>query len=325
MRASWRRTGKNERRLPGKPQQTVRRYAASASPRIPFGSWYATDRGLRPELRISGYNALTVAPCDRGLTGTMFRRGKSPSATDKAQADPTPRGLAQPVHEDSMPRAVIFKGRQRRCSQKNLVRMLPGKGLAVAQPFRHLRDDSTSPASPRPARAETRAGAICGVPSLSPSRPSPPSPARKTDMGETAGIGILHHLRNHHQRAVRQRLTHRVAVGQRHGRVGAHDPHRLHSPRAMASNSSTAIRPASAPAVRSPEYAPRAEIVRLKVHVRRQLVRQPANFLPPIAFGCPVSENGPQPRTVELPAGKMNVNDGVTLVAAAGGLVDPMV
>ena len=28
-------------------------------------------------------------------------------------------------------------------------------------------------------------------------------------------------------------------------------------------------------------------------------------------------------RTVELPAGKMHVNDGVTLVAAGGGLVDP--
>ena len=46
-------------------------------------------------------------------------------------------------------------------------------------------------------------------------------------MGETSGIGLGGDIRDDHQRTGGQRLAHRVAVRERHHRVGTHDPDRF--------------------------------------------------------------------------------------------------
>ena len=143
-------------------------------------------------------------------------------------------------------------------------------------------------------------------------------------MGKPAGVGIIHHLRDNDQRAAPQRLTHRVAVRQRHGGVSAHDPHRLHL---AAGNGVKQLNRHQARRLRKPFRSPETrhprEIVRLKVHVRRQLICQPAHLSSAHRVWLSGQRKRAAARTVELPAGKMHVNDGAALVAAAGGLVDP--
>ena len=115
-------------------------------------------------------------------------------------------------------------------------------------------------------------------------------------MGVAAGVSLLHHLRDNDQRTVRQRPAYRVTVRQRDSRIGAHDPYRLHI---TAGNGVKQINGHQARRLRQPFCSPEArhprEIVRLKAHVRRQLIREATHFPSPIAFGWPVSENGPQP------------------------------
>ena len=216
------------------------------------------------------------------------------------------------------PRAVIFKGRQRRVFAKNLVRMLPGKGVAVPQPFCNLRDDP--PVRFCLSRGRQK-GALARNTPLGIGHSAvllPPGQRRKTDMGEPAGVGIVHDLRNNHQRAACQRLTYGVTVRQRDRWVGAHDPHRLHL---ATGNGIEQFNRHQAWRLRQPFRSPETrhprKIVRLKVHVRRQLIRQPAHF--PSAHGVWLS--GQRKRTaaraVEFSAGKMDVDDSVTLVATA--------
>ncbi len=96
----------------------------------------------------------------------------------------------------------------------------------------------------------------------------------------------------------------------------------LTSPRPMAANSSTAVSPGSAPAVPSPEAGQPLQIVWHKIHVRRQHRRQPADFAAAHGVGLTGQRKGAAAAAAILPAGQMDVDDGVTFVAAAGGLID---
>ena len=142
-------------------------------------------------------------------------------------------------------------------------------------------------------------------------------------MGKPAGVGIIHHLRDNDQRAAPQRLTHRVAVRQRDGRIGAHDPHCLHL---AAGNGVKQLHRHQARRLRKPFRSPETrhprEIVRLKVHVRRQLICQPAHLSSAHRVWLSGQRKRAAARTVKFPAGKVHVNDGAAFVAAAGGLVD---
>ena len=143
-------------------------------------------------------------------------------------------------------------------------------------------------------------------------------------MGEAAGVGVAHHFRNHHQRAGRQRLTDRMAVRERHRRVCAHDPYRFHL---SAGNgleqfhrhqSGRLCQPFSSPETRHP-----AQIVRGKVHVRRQLIGQPTHLAPAHRIGLTGQRKGSAAGAADFAARQMDINNRIALVTAAGGLVDP--
>ena len=222
------------------------------------------------------------------------------------------------------PCPVILKCRQCRMFTKNFLRMFPGKGLTIAQLFRHLGNNP-------PVRFCLAQGSQKGALARNPpfgvgDRTVFLSPAqrRETNVGVAAGVGLLHHLRNNDQRTVRQRLAYRVTIRQRDSRIGAHDPYRLHI---TAGNGVKQINGHQARRLRQPFGSPETrhprEIVRLEVHVSRQLIRESPHFPSPHRVWLAGQRKRPAALTGKFPARKMDVNDGVALVAAAGRLVDP--
>lgn len=142
-------------------------------------------------------------------------------------------------------------------------------------------------------------------------------------MGETSGIGLGGDIRDDHQRTGGQRLAHRVAVRERHHRVGTHDPDRFDL---AAANGGKQLHGGQPGGLRQPFRPPEAgqplQIVWHKIHVRRQHRRQPADFAAAHGVGLTGQRKGAAAAAAILPAGQMDVDDGVTFVAAAGGLID---
>ncbi len=142
-------------------------------------------------------------------------------------------------------------------------------------------------------------------------------------MGETSGIGLGGDIRDDHQRTGGQRLAHRVAVRERHHRVGTHDPDRFDL---AAANGGKQLHGGQPGGLRQPFRSPEAgqplQIVWHKIHVRRQHRRQPADFAAAHGVGSTGQRKGAAAAAAILPAGQMDVDDGVTFVAAAGGLID---
>ncbi len=141
-------------------------------------------------------------------------------------------------------------------------------------------------------------------------------------MGETSGIGLGGDIRDDHQRTGGQRLAHRVAVRERHHRVGTHDPDRfdlaaanggkqLHGgqPGVCASRSVPRSGPAAADRLAQNPCVPPAS------SPARRLRGRPWRWVDRSAKRAASA-------AAILPAGQMDVDDGVTFVAAAGGLID---
>ncbi len=91
------------------------------------------------------------------------------------------------------------------------------------------------------------------------------------------------------------------------------------SPRPMAANSSTAVSPGVCASRSVPQKAGQPlQIVWHKIHVRRQHRRQPADFAPAHGVGLTGQRKGAAAAAAILSAGQMDVDDGITFVAAAG-------
>ena len=186
--------------------------------------------------------------------------------------------LRQPADIEGAP-AVIFKTGKRGMFTENRCRMTPGEGVAVAKPLRHLRQHP--PVGPRLALRRQEAalareaplrvsdGAVLLAPRL----------RRQQDIGKFAGIGAAHHVGDNHQLAAPQRLRHGVTVGQRHRRIGAHDPDRLHLAAADGLKQIDRLQPRRGRhAIAAPETPQTIDIFRGEIHMRRQLVRQAAHL-----------------------------------------------
>ena len=203
------------------------------------------------------------------------------------------------------------------------MRMLPGKRLAIPQRLAHSGDDP--PVRFRLPRRRQKA-ALTGDPPLRVGDRAillAPGQRRKADVGETSGIGLGGDIRDDHQRTGGQRLAHRVAVRERHHRVGTHDPDRFDL---AAANGGKQLHGGQPGGLRQPFRPPEAgqplQIVWHKIHVRRQHRRQPADFAAAHGVGLTGQRKGAAAAAAILPAGQMDVDDGVTFVAAAGGLID---
>ncbi len=237
---------------------------------------------------------------------------------------PLRAGELRQRREVQLPLALVFKGGQRGVFGKDGVGMIPGKGRAVAQLFSESGDDPPVRfrLAGRGQKSALARDAAFGVSH----RPLFLSPAerRKANVGEAAGVGVAHHFRDHHQRAGRQRLTDRMAVRERHCRVGAHDPHRLHLAAGNGVEQLYRHQPwRLGQPLRPPEARHPAEIVRREVHMRRQLIRQPADLAPAHRIGLTGQRKRPAAFAAYFAARQVDIDNGIALVAAAGGLVDP--
>ena len=63
---------------------------------------------------------------------------------------------------------------------------------------------------------------------------------------------------------------------------------------------------------------------RVVIHVRRQLVRQPAHFATSHGIGLAGDRKGPGPRQANLAARQVAIDDRIALVGTTGGLVDAL-
>ncbi len=217
------------------------------------------------------------------------------------------------------PLAVVFETGQRRMLAEDVMRMLPGKRLAIPQRLPYSGDDP--PVRFRLPRRRQEAALTGDAPLRVGDRAIflAPGQRRKANVGELSGIRLSGDIRDDHQRTAGQRLAHRVAVGERHHRVGAHDPHRFHL---AAADGGKQLHGGQPRGLRQPLGSPKAgqplQIVWHKIHVRRQHRRQPADFAPAHGVGLTGQRKGAAAAAAILSAGQMDVDDGITFVAAAG-------
>ena len=143
-------------------------------------------------------------------------------------------------------------------------------------------------------------------------------------MGKRCRIRPGAHFGNDHQRTAGQRLADGKAVRQRHHRIGAHNPHRFHL---TAANGGKQVHRRQSRRLRQPFAAPKArqsvQILRLKIHMGGQHRRQAAHLAAAHRIWLSGQRKRPAARTPVLPAGEVDVNNGITLVATAGRLIDP--
>ncbi len=105
-------------------------------------------------------------------------------------------------------------------------------------------------------------------------------------MGETSGIGLGGDIRDDHQRTGGQRLAHRVAVRERHHRVGTHDPDRFDL---AAANGGKQLHGGQPGGLRQPfrpqKRASRCRSSGTKSMCAASIVASPPTSRPPMALG----------------------------------------
>ena len=149
-----------------------------------------------------------------------------------------------------------------------------------------------------------------------------PGPAPESGCGRNVRYRSGRRHRDDHQRTGGQRTAHRVAVGSDTTGLVPMIQTALTSPRPMAANSSTAVSPGVCASRSVPRSGP-AAADRLAQNPCAPPASSPARRL----RGRPWrwvdrSAKGAAAAAAILPAGQMDVDDGVTFVAAAGGLID---
>ena len=142
-------------------------------------------------------------------------------------------------------------------------------------------------------------------------------------MRKTGRVGLRGNVGDNHQFTARQRLAHRVAVRQRHRRVGAHYPDGFHlaTPDGLEEfhgHQAGRLRDALA----APEPPETGDACRIKTHMARELISQPAHFTTAHRVRLTGQRKRPATGPPDVSARQMHVNDGVALVAAAGGLIN---
>ncbi len=113
-----------------------------------------------------------------------------------------------------------------------------------------------------------------------------PGQRRKANVGELSGIRLSGDIRDDHQRTAGQRTAHRVAVGERHHRVGAHDPHRFHLAAADGGKQLHGGQPRGLrQPLGSPKRASRCRSSGTKSMCAASIVANPPTSRPPMALG----------------------------------------
>jgi hypothetical protein len=152
-----------------------------------------------------------------------------------------------------------------------------------------------------------------------------PGAGRQQHMRIGRGIGGAHAVGNDDELALRQRLAHAVGVRQAHGGIGGHDPQRLDFAFAHGAEQVHGLQAGFLRDIRAVPEAPHAvHVAGVEIHVRRQLVREPADLAPAHGVGLARDRERPHARSADAPREQVAVDDGVDLVGAAGGLIDAL-
>ena len=136
------------------------------------------------------------------------------------------------------------------------------------------------------------------------------------------GVVAQHVLGDDEQFELPQRLAHRAGARQRHRRIGRHHPQRLdlaaldrlehlHRLEALALGH----------ARRVPEPPHAVDVVRREVHMRGELVGEPADLAAAHRVGLAGERERPHAGLADAAGGEMAIDDGVDLVGALRRLV----
>ena len=149
-----------------------------------------------------------------------------------------------------------------------------------------------------------------------------PGQRGQADVREASGVSVGHHVRDHHGRALGQRRAHEIGVGHRYRRVGRHHPQKLDPSVVDRAEQIDRFKPgASAEIWRCPKLCHVGALGLRKPQMAGQHVGQSAHLAPAHRVGLPGDAERPGPGAIDPPGGKMQVDDRVAFVGAAGGLI----
>ena len=222
-------------------------------------------------------------------------------------------------------RAVILERRQRRMLAEHVGRACDRR-TRRANPMRRAtsatihQSGRASPGSGRNARwREMRRSELVTVPSF-----SPQAAAGSSTCG-AASMRVVARARCRTRRTARASCSaSRIAAARGSDTAGlvAITHSALISPRSIASNICTALRPSrSAMSRRVPEPAHAVDLVRRETHVRGKLVGEPADLAPAHRVGLAGQRERPHAGLADPAGGEMAIDDGVDLVGALRRLV----
>ena len=141
-------------------------------------------------------------------------------------------------------------------------------------------------------------------------------------MGQSAGVGVGHHIRDDDEGAGRQGVADRAGVGHADGRIGGHNPQGLEPTVAGGPEQIHGLQSGGGRQGRgAPEPPDAIPMVLGEIHMGGQGGGQPPDLAP--AHGVRLSGNGEGRRAgLSDPTGRqMKIDDGVGLVGALGRLV----
>ena len=300
---------------------------------------------MRPVFSRSG-RAAVVSVRSAGISGAMKRALKSlaknpPSAKKRACGSlPCRTGhctgaiaskslsdsdCSAPMSKSRAP--LVLECRERGVFAKNIRRRVEAERRTETEPLGHLAHDPPIGPGLARRRQETRAAARCAAPNWSRCRISRPRPAPaaaharrrrpcrwRSTFSETTNSSSFFSA----SRAA-------SAFGSDTAGLVPITHSALISPRAMASNIWTAFSP-SWVAMRGAFQNRRTRSISGGVNPiwAASWLASPPTSRPPIALGCPVSENGDAPGLADPPGREVAIDDGVDLVGALRRLVDAL-
>jgi hypothetical protein len=137
--------------------------------------------------------------------------------------------------------------------------------------------------------------------------------------------GRAHIIRNDEEIEAGQCRAHFIGARQADRRICGHDPQRLDAaPRDGLEHRDGLEALVLGHARRPPEAAHAVDLGRRKPHMRGELIGEPADFAPAHRIRLPGQGKRPSAGNADAASCKMAIDDGIDLVGALPGLVDPL-
>ena len=223
-------------------------------------------------------------------------------------------------------RAIVFKAGQRRMFAENIGGACIGEGLPETQALGDFANDP--PIRSRFARQWKKGTLTRNAPLGIGDDPVLLAPGGCWQQHMGAGVERVigaQHFGDSEEIETTQRFARMIGLGQRHRRIGRHDPERAN---ALLGNGVEHLHGLQALALRHHRRVPEAlDAINLrwrKPHMRRQHIGEAARLAAAHSIGLPGEREGPRALLGNAPARHMAMDDGVDFICPLRRLVDAL-